>query len=210
MKLGAENRNTVIIAAVLGVVALFMMWRTFFSGSGPVIASNSPAPQVNTPSKAGPPARRIGRRPVRTAAPAGQATVTASLDPRLRLDLLKGTEQTEYKGGGRNIFDKQSEIEIPKPLGTGLAKTETPPTPQPQSNPGLPPPPPPINLKFFGLLNRPGQPRQAFLLQNDEVFVAKEGEVVNRRYKVVKINNNSVEIEDLLGNNKQTIPLTAG
>ena len=57
MKLGSENRNAVIIAAVLGIVALLMVWRTFFSGGGPVIASNAPAPvQTSTPTNAGPPA----------------------------------------------------------------------------------------------------------------------------------------------------------
>ena len=212
MKLGAENRNTVIAAAVLGAIALFMMWRTFFSGAGPVVASAPPAVvQVNPPAgTAGPAARRIVRSGRRPATPAQQPSITASLDPRLRLDLLKGSAETEYKGSGRNIFDKQSEVGIPKPITPPIVPKRDD-TPKVADNtPPPPPPPPPINLKFFGFANRPGEPRQAFLLQNDDVFVAKEGDVVNRRYKVVKINNNSVEIEDLLGNNKQTIPLTAG
>ena len=49
-----------------------------------------------------------------------------------------------------------------------------------------------------------------FLTQGDDIFVAAEGEIVNRRYKVMRINPNSVEIEDVLSNNRQTIPLTAG
>ena len=210
MRLGGENRNSVIIAAVLAVVAVFMVWRTFFSGSGEVIASKPPVPvQTSTPTKAGPSARRIGGR--RPATPRAKPTVTASLDPRLRFDLLKGSEETEYKGAGRNIFRAEAEPEIPvvvkdpikpKPEDNPVAKVDTGPPP--------PPPPPPINIKFFGFANRAGEPRQVFLLQNDDVFVAHEGDVVNRRYKVVKINNTSVEIEDLLANNKQTIPLTAG
>jgi len=208
MKLGAENRNSVIVAAILAVVALFMVWRTFFSGSGEVIASKPPAPIQTSAPKAGPSARRITGR--RQATPLQKATVTASLDPRLRIDLLKGSEQTEYKGAGRNIFRAESEAEIPKvvvppivPKHEDIATKVDPAPPQP-------PPPPPINIKFFGFANRPGEPRQVFLLQNDDVFIAKENDVINRRYKVVKINNTSVEIEDLLANNKQTIPLTAG
>ncbi len=49
-----------------------------------------------------------------------------------------------------------------------------------------------------------------FLTQGDDIFVAAEGDIVNRRYKVMRINANSVEIEDVLGNNRQTIPLSAG
>src|SRR5690242_4772167 len=99
MKLGTENRNTVIVAAVLAAVALFMVWRTFFSGPGPVAAS---APlttaQPEAPANAGPAARRVVRDKRRPGTSQGQANVTASLDPRLRLDLLKGSEETEYKG----------------------------------------------------------------------------------------------------------------
>jgi hypothetical protein len=65
-------------------------------------------------------------------------------------------------------------------------------------------------MKFIGFANKPGQAKQIFLMQNEDVFVAKEGEIVNRRYKVVKINQNSVEIEDVLNNNRQSIPLTQG
>jgi hypothetical protein len=38
------------------------------------------------------------------------------------------------------------------------------------------------------------------------VFIAAEGDVVDRRYRVVKIGNNSVQIEDILNDNTQ--PLT--
>jgi hypothetical protein len=211
MKVGAENRNTVIIAAVLGALALFLVWRTFFSG-GPVLASKPPAPvQPAVPiTNAGPPARRVGRqRTNRNNGQKQEPTLTASLDPRLRLDLLKGSESTEYKGTGRNIFRAEAEPVIPKPIVPPVTPSKPNPGPTTPVNTG-PPPPPPIPLKFFGFANRPGEPRQAFLLQGDDVFIAKEGEVVSRRYKVVKINTNSVEIQDLLSNNTQTIPLTAG
>jgi len=204
MKLGAESRNTVIIAAILAIVAVAMVWRTFFSG-GEVIASKPPAAVTTTP--AAPAARRV-RNSRRVSGPQGQPAVTASLDPRLRLDLLKGSEETEYKGAGRNIFRAEAEPVIPEVVKNPVIADKKPDlAPGPASTT---PPPPPINIKFFGFANRAGEARQVFLLQNEDVFIAREGDVVNRRYKVVKINNNSVEIEDLLGNNKQTIPLSAG
>jgi len=208
MRLGVENRNSVYVAIALGLVAIYLVWRTFFSGGGEVIASKPPAAAQVAATTAGPAARRI--RSGRRAGPAQKQTVTASLDPRLRLDLLKGSSETEYKGSGRNIFRAEKEIEIPKAVDNGVKKREEEAKSLPPAPPPGPPPAPPINLKFFGFANRAGETRQVFLSQNDDVFIAREGDVVNRRYKVVKINNNSVEIEDLLGNNRQTIPLTAG
>ena len=207
MKLGVENRNAVYVAIALGLVAIYLVWRTFFSGAGDVIASKPPAPALVAANTAGPAARRL--RSGRRAGPAQKQTLTASLDPRLRLDLLKGSSETEYKGAGRNIFRAEKEVAIEKPIAPVIKPNPGPVTPTPLPGPVVQQPPP-INLKFFGFANRPGEARQIFLLQNEDVFIAREGDVVNRRYKVVKINNNSVEIEDLLGNNRQTIPLTAG
>ena len=81
--------------------------------------------------------------------------------------------------------------------------------PPPPVDPG-PPPPPPINLKFFGFANRPGEAKKVFLEQGEDIFVASEGDIVNRRYKVLKIAPTSVEVEDVLNNNRQSIPLTQG
>lgn len=49
-----------------------------------------------------------------------------------------------------------------------------------------------------------------FLSQGEDVFIAGEGEIVNRRYRVLHIGQNSVEMEDVLNNNRQNIPLTQG
>jgi hypothetical protein len=52
-----------------------------------------------------------------------------------------------------------------------------------------------------------------FLSEGDNitgtVFVAKQGDIVDRRYRVVQITNTYVVIEDVLTNHKQQIPLTA-
>ena len=203
MKLGAENRTTTMLAIALGVIAVFLLVRMWSGGGRPAAAANSTLVQ---PGAAAEPAPARGRRVTRGGrgitrnAPSGSAV---TLDPRLRLDLLKLSEETEYKGAGRNIF--RAEVEIPKPVESPIKKVETvipPPT--------GPPPPPPINLKFVGFASGTGEPTRVFLTQGDDIFVAAVGEIVNRRYKVMRINPTSVEIEDVLGNNRQTIPLSAG
>jgi hypothetical protein len=202
MKLGTENRTTSIVAVVLFAVAIYLLVR-LWTGSGQP-ASAAPPTAVVPSQQATPQRVARGRRGVRRE-PAGAATAAAvTLDPRLRLDLLQLSEDTEYKGAGRNIF--RAEAEIPTPVKNPVITATQPPPPQPTG----PPPPPPINLKFFGFASSAGEPTKVFLGNGDDVFVAREGEIVNRRYKVMKINANSVEIEDVLSNNRQTIPLTAG
>jgi hypothetical protein len=89
-------------------------------------------------------------------------------------------------------------------------------TDHPEGTPGIYKPPPvpasiPIPLKFFGFASKPGEPKKIFLEQNGDIWVAGEGEVVNRRYKVLHISPNSVEIQDLVGSGpSQNIPLTLG
>ena len=73
----------------------------------------------------------------------------------------------------------------------------------------MPAPPPPIPLKFYGFASKPSEPKKVFLADADEVFVARQGEIVERKYKVIQINNTSVVIEDALSKNQQTIQLTA-
>jgi hypothetical protein len=65
-------------------------------------------------------------------------------------------------------------------------------------------------LKFFGFSNKPGEPKKVFLSQGEDIFVAVEGDIVNRRYRVLHISPAAVDIEDVLNNNRQSIPLTQG
>src|SRR5262249_24767993 len=146
------------------------------------------------------------RRVVRSTRGAGARRIASdspSLDPTLRYDWLKASEDTEYKGSGRNIF--HPEIVVPKVV----ARHVTPPPP-PAPVPQGPPPPPPIPLKFFGFASKPGEPKQVFLSQGEDVFVAREGQIIDRRYRILRITPVSVEVEDVLNNNRQEIPLTQG
>src|SRR3954453_15106506 len=166
--------------------ALFVAYRGFMPDTAPQAASST-APYTSAEQQAAiatgpqPAARKVAGRN-------SAAVLTQSIDPRLRLDLLNTAQNTKYEGGARNIFAKAAEQPIPKAETSPLAKN-----PPPAPDPG-PPPPPPINIKFFGFASRPGDVKQVFLLQNGDIFVAKEGEIVNRRYKIVHINPTSIEV----------------
>jgi hypothetical protein len=133
--------------------------------------------------------------------------VEPRLDPTLDLNLLRRSEEIKYAGNGRNIFVAGSVAIIEKPKGPGVtdaAESATLRTPPP------PPPPPPITLKFFGFANRPGETKRVFLSQGEDVFIAAEGDIVDRRYRVLHISPTAVDVEDVLNNNRQSLPLTQG
>src|SRR5437588_6673129 len=188
MKVGAENKNKLYALLVLMAVAAFFLLRMFWSSDAPPTTVSASIP--NTASPAG--ATAQGRR-----------KATAPLDPTLWTDLLKNSEAAEYKGTGRNIFEAQA---TPAPI----VKEKPAVVVQQQPMPPPPPPPPPIPLKFYGFANKPGQQKSIFLVNGDNIFIGREGDIVNRRYKILRISPSQVEIEDVLNNNRQTIPLTQG
>jgi hypothetical protein len=204
VKLGTDSPVKTIIAVVLMCGALYFAYRGFAPDSTTAQPAATAATAVPG-SAAAQQAALTGDQPTaRKVSGRNNATLlTQSIDPRLRLDLLNTAQNTKYEAHGRNIFAKQAEPEIPKADNNPLAEKQPPP---PVIDPG-PPPPPPINIKFFGFASRPGDPKQVFLLQNGDIFVAKEGDIVNRRYKIVHINPTSIEVEDMLNNNRQSIPL---
>jgi hypothetical protein len=197
VQLGTENRTKTIIAATLGAIALIYAAVTIFGGSKPSANAAPVTIQAQAPDTG------AAAQPTATAGKGSRKTVGgtfSSLDPRLRLDILQQSEGTQYEGKGRNIFLAYEEPKIEAPKATVV--DNTPPAPPP------PPPPPPITLKFFGFASKPGEPKKVFLSQGEDIFIAAEGDVVNRRYKVIHINPASAEIEDVLYNNRQNIPLT--
>jgi pyruvate/2-oxoglutarate dehydrogenase complex dihydrolipoamide acyltransferase (E2) component len=207
VKLGTENKNKTIAAVSLGVLALIMVVYRFISptGGAPPVPTANQSGAASAASAAA--ARPQPRKPVATNTKQSGSTkkvaLTPSLDPTLRLALLRTSEDTKYTGAGRNIF--RAEIDIPKPVQP-VAVTPAPQQPQVY----VPPPPPPIPLKFFGFASKPGEPKRIFLSADGDVFIAAEGDIVDRRYKVLHITPSSVEIEDVLNNNRQSIPLTQG
>ena len=206
MKLGVENRNKLIAAVSLGVVAVVtVVWQFsgFFAGgsssadSTPVTAAAPNSALTSTSST-----RERGNVAARNSP--GKKDAGQSLDPSLRFDVLKSSEETKYEGTGRNIF--RVFVEIPHVVQSPVQET---PTAQ-QQGPAPPPPPPPIELRFYGFATPAGGTKRIFLAHNEDVFIAKEGDIVDRRYKVVRISPNSVDILDVLSNNRQSIPLTQG
>jgi len=186
MKLGTENKKKTILAAVLVVVASGLLVYQFSGGSSGNTSSQSAvtgAPLAATKS-----------------AHKNRSLMAHSLDPTLRFDLLRSSEDVTYKGNGRNIFSSQAPLPpqpIPSPIVTPLTQQ-------------APPPPPPSGLKFYGFAGPKNGAKKIFLIKGEDIFLAKEGDIVDRRYKIVRVGTSSVEIEDVLTNHTETLPLSAG
>ncbi len=184
-------------AAVIAVFVLLMAGVLYYNLRDDSAPAPAPAAVVTT--------ARAGYAPNGAAKNVG--TTAAQLDPTLKMGPMLRAESLVYSGSGRNIFSASSgPIDIPKPIAPARPRGPVAPV---VTAPAGPPPPPPIDLKFFGTETANGQ-RRAFLLKGEDVYLASPGDIVARRYKVDSIGTNSVVVEDLTDNNRQTLPLLGG
>jgi hypothetical protein len=72
-----------------------------------------------------------------------------------------------------------------------------------------PPPVPPIPLKFIGVVEARGQAGKLAVLSDPRgVYFGREGEVIEGRYRIVRIGVESVEMVYLDGRGRRIIPLS--
>ncbi len=119
-------------------------------------------------------------------------------NPSLRLDMLERIRKFEYSGRHRNIFS-----------------ASLPPPPPPNVKPGkagsMPPPlPPPLEVpvKFFGYVAdlRTGL-RRAFFTNGEDVFIVAEGEVLLSRFRLLRIGNNTADVEEVASGRRATLAM---
>ncbi len=220
MKLGADRKKIAVLGGLLLVLAWFL-----FSNSG----SDAPPRPARTPARAAAkpdPADSVSAQPApepRPRPPLRPESRGLSLsfkdkrvdpttaDPTLRLDLLAKVQSVNLEGGARNLFQFGA-VPMPKTPEPKIIPKQSPmQAPVEAARPAAPPPPPPpppIPLKFYGYASnsRPGLKR-AFFLQGDEIVVAGEGELIQKRYKVVRVGIDSCVVEDTQFKHEQTLPL---
>lgn len=213
LRVGAEDKKKVYLAAGLGVVVLILLghflWQTFGSSSPappppPVIRTVSPqappAPDQASPgSQAQAPQRQ--ESPQQNYAHPAVKLQSSALDPTLHPELMRQAESLEYTGNGRNIF---SPFSAPPAIPKAIASARSAPV---NAGPPPPPPPPPIDLRFYGYAAEKNGHKQVFLLKGYDIFIASEGDVVDRRYRVTKIGATSVQVEDLPYHHTQTLQM---
>jgi hypothetical protein len=146
-----------------------------------------------------------------TAAPAKSVSAAAS-DARIRLDLIQSAEESGAVGR-KNLF--QYRMAAPAPLPNPVATpppTFTPPPAAPATSRGPvgPPPPPAITLRYTGFATTPGPSGKIYmaeLFDSDRRYVASVGQYVLGKYRIVRITDTLVDIEDIEYSRQQSLPL---
>lgn len=116
-------------------------------------------------------------------------------NPQIHHDRVLDAKNTEYTSRGRNIFTRELPLPPPPPPPVRVPKPDdadfVPPV-------APPPPPPQLPLKFFGYgAVTGGSGRRAFLTDGDAVYIVAEGDTLLGHFRIVKINNRSLEFEEI-------------
>ena len=188
---GAESRRRVGLLVGLSVVLALLVWWQF--GAAPA------APTV---------ARRPG-----SASPAGRATAkppSQVLAEGVGLERLsedrpapEAAGRDPFRGGDEPVSAGPSQAGVPRPVAPA-----TPPPPMVPIGPPQPPPPPPITVKFIGVVSRQDVGKVAVLSDGKNVYYGRAGEIVDGRWRIVSIGEESLQIEYVDGRGRQTVRLT--
>lgn len=180
------RRQAIFLGALLVVLAAVVWWN---------LAGSTPA---GTPRQA---ARRQD--------PAARGGEVAPV-PRVKLDALSAdrpapaeTRRDPFRFDGGFVAAREPEpsgpIEPPEAASRAV------------DAPSVPAGPPPIPLRFIGVLRVPqGQRLVAVLSDGVGVYRGTEGDVIEGRYRIVRVNLESVELAYVDGRGHQVIRISAG
>jgi hypothetical protein len=141
--------------------------------------------------------------PAQRAARAGEASTEVA---GLRLEALKA-EREQLQEAERNPFRfRPKPPPPPPPVTRPLPRAEAVAQPVPTG----PPPPPPIPLRFIGFVDAAGPTGRVGILSDGRgnVFQGKEGDIIEGRYRVLRVGTDSAELVYLDGRGRQTIRLS--
>jgi hypothetical protein len=180
-------RRQLVLVAVLALVAV-----------AAYVMLSGPATPAGTAAR---PSNRQGR---------GAAELPDAPVVDLRLDRLQG-EPEALPEANRDPFRFRPKVVAPPPQPAPRVVTAPAPrVPDPglPSVPAGPPPPPPIAVKFFGIVVLRGERVATFNDSRGNTFYGKEGDIIEGRYRVLRIDTDSVELAYVDGRGRQTIRLT--
>ena len=178
------SREFLVLGAVVAVLIVFVIARRTNILAGPVAAPSDPA-QVTAP-----------------------APTTEQPVADVKLELLK-TAQTDLEPSTRNPFQfKQRAAPAPLPTvaGRGTPVIVGPPPPPP--GPPGPPPLAQISLKYIGVLDTAQGKVAVFRDSGGDIINGKEGDIIDGRYRLLKIGVESADLAYADGRGRQTIRLS--
>jgi hypothetical protein len=145
-----------------------------------------------------------------TAATTAQARPTKSSLTEVDLKALEA-ERPEPADSTRNPFRFKPKPPPPPPPSAAVVKQQQQKAAeQAASVPAEPPPPPRIPLKYIGDMSDPKNPAKRIAILSDarSTYYGREGDIVEGRYRIVRIGVESIELAYLDGRGLQTIRQT--
>lgn len=177
------------LLVLLGIALVGFVASKMFSGGGTTPAVPSTTPQ-------------------RTAAGGQKGGAVSPEDLDVRIEALKPSEVPADESH-RNPFRFQPKAPPPQPPGPPPSQKPTaPPTPVVTGPPPPPPGPPPIGntIKFIGIVDT-GRTKIGAFSDCKATFPGREGEIIEGRYRVVRIGVESAVLEYADGKGRTTLPL---
>jgi hypothetical protein len=182
MRMETKRRQQLLLAALIVVLAAagYRAW-TSMTSAVPMPSSNGAG----------------------ATAPRRAAQQAATAAPDVRLEALDA-ERPKPGPAERDLFRFK-----PKPPPAPPNPLPLPPAPVVPSGPPPPPPPPPIPYKFIGKLEGNGQTGRIAVLSDGRggPLYGREGDIIEGRYRIVRIGAESIEMEHIDGRGRQTIRL---
>jgi hypothetical protein len=180
----SKRRRELTLASIALVVLAIAVW-TVRGGSAPVAGGAASAPAAASKPAANPDRPFSG----------------------VNLDALDA-KRPEPEASTRNPFRFKPAPAPPPPPPPPVVKQ--PDRPVGADGTPLPPPPPRIALKYIGDMADPRKPggRIAILSDGRSVYHGREGDVIEGRYRILRIGVESVELAYLDGRGRQTIRQT--
>jgi hypothetical protein len=179
------KRQALIAGGVIAVLAGV----TYFSGDAPVPADGGAA----TSNAVAGTAQSGGTAPV----------VDVQLELLQRAPAAAGEPE-------RNPFRFQPKAPPPPPPRPAAAVRPPAPAVVGPPVPQGPPPPPPIPLRFIGLVDAPAQGGRVAILSDGRgnVFYGKEGDIIEGRYRLLRVGPDAADLSYTDGRGRQTIRLS--
>jgi hypothetical protein len=186
----ASKRQIQLLVGLGAVLAAVLVFQVL-----PLMTGGSDTPAAGNPVASTPAAQPRGAK--------GQ------LGPVEDVKLAKLEQQWPAPGDSRrNPFTMAPTPPPPSAPSAAASKPDAPAAPPVPPGPPPPPPIPPITLKFIGVISSDSAGKIAGLSDGKFVYRGREGQTIEGRYRIVKIGEESIQIEYLNGTGRQTIRLS--
>lgn len=147
----------------------------------------------------------VGQR--RPGTPAGRSTAAGAITaPDVHLQALTAERPRPEGEPERNLFRFRPKVAPARPAAPARPSA---PTPIPAAGPPPTPALAPITMRFIGLMEATEHAQKiAVLTDGRGIYQGREGDIIEGRYRILKIGVESVEMAYLDGRGRQTIRLS--